>query len=232
MPVNYELFRTSVVSINFKTHEANDINDVIDNNKQLLRQCCISFKAVLRGFKTWNIYSSWDRRFRMKNWRSMPLDKRGNKGNTPRPMSWGWWWSDRTRGMAKHTYGVLIMMTRRDDVVRVKVGFNADNPHASPSSQWSRGDWKSRTFLFSRVSRHTVDGGRAALPALHQSHQGGWVRQEDRLFLPFYESIADLLATLLDICNLGYGTFAHIWHLPNPVNPILSSTFMGYLSIV
>ena len=48
----------------------------------------------------------------------------------------------------------------------------------------------------------------------------------------FYESIADLLATLLDICNLGYGTFAHIWHLPNPVNPILSSTFMGYLSIV
>ena len=26
----------------------------------------------------------------------------------------------------------------------------------------------------------------------------------------FYESIADLLATLLDICNLGYGTFAHI----------------------
>ena len=66
----------------------------------------------------------------MKNWRSMPLDKRGNKGNTPRPMSWGWWWSDWTRGMAKHTYGVLIMMTRRDDVV--KVGFNADNPHASP----------------------------------------------------------------------------------------------------
>ena len=37
MPENYELFRTSVVSINFKTHEANDINDVIDNNKQLLR---------------------------------------------------------------------------------------------------------------------------------------------------------------------------------------------------
>lgn len=132
MPANYEPFRTSVVSINFKTHEANDINDVIDNNKQLLRQCCISFKAVLRGFKTWNIYSSWDRRFRMNNWRSMPLDKRGNKDNTPRPMSWGWWWSDRTRGMAKHTYGVLIMMTRRDDVVRVKVGFNADNPHASP----------------------------------------------------------------------------------------------------
>ena len=31
-----------------------------------------------------------------------------------------------------------------------------------------------------------------------------------RIFLPFYESIADLLATLLDICNLGYGTFAHI----------------------
>ena len=30
------------------------------------------------------------------------------------------------------THGVLIMMTRRDDVVRVKVGFNADNPHASP----------------------------------------------------------------------------------------------------
>ena len=28
--------------------------------------------------------------------------------------------------------------------------------------------------------------------------------------LSFYESIADLLATLLDICNLGYGTFAHI----------------------
>ena len=30
------------------------------------------------------------------------------------------------------------------------------------------------------------------------------------IFLLFYESIADLLATLLDICNLGYGTFAHI----------------------
>ena len=30
-----------------------------------------------------------------------------------------------------------------------------------------------------------------------------------RLFLPFYESIADLLATLLDICILGYETFAH-----------------------
>ena len=53
-----------------------------------------------------------------------------------------------------------------------------------------------------------------------------------RLLLPFYESIADLLATLLDICNLGYGTFAHIQHLPNPVNPILSSTFNSYLIIV
>ena len=53
-----------------------------------------------------------------------------------------------------------------------------------------------------------------------------------RLLLPFYESIADLLATLLDIIYLGYGTFAHIQHLPNPVNPILSSTFNGYLFIV
>ena len=31
-----------------------------------------------------------------------------------------------------------------------------------------------------------------------------------RLLRPFYESIADLLATLLDICNSGYGQFAHI----------------------
>ena len=56
--------------------------------------------------------------------------------------------------------------------------------------------------------------------------------KKDRLCLHFYESIADLLATLLDICKLGYGTFAHNQHLPSPVNPILSSTFMGYLFIV
>ena len=50
MPTKNELFQTSVVSINFKTHEANDINDGIDNNEQLVQKA--GLVSQQRRFKT------------------------------------------------------------------------------------------------------------------------------------------------------------------------------------
>ena len=75
--------------------------------------------------------------------------------------------------MAKHTYGVLIMMTRRDDVVRVKVGFNADNPHASPIFTVVQRRLEVTDFPLLKNLQTHMDGRRAALPALHQLRQGG-----------------------------------------------------------
>ena len=105
------------------------------------------------------------------------------------------------------------MMNRKDEVVRNKVGFDIlgqfsclPHLHNGPEEIGSLG-------LYSPPKEPLDTQYMEAMQhSLHFTTLVMVVKfgKKTDYYCLFYESIADLLATLLDICNLGYGTFAHI----------------------